>query len=130
MRSTCEDVKKILGVETCKKSHEVYDLKTEKIIIDYSTENCQKAYLKKWNIPIGTVLSVIRIPKRPLLLKQLPVDLKFCEKSDLKSDLLNITDYYCENLGISISLYDGYVSQVTYTPTPRDLELLCKCKKH
>ena len=129
MHSTCDNVKKILGVETCKKSHEFYDLENESVSIGYSTEVCQKAYLKHWNISIGTVLSVIRFPKKPILLKDVPVDLNTCKISEGESDVPGTLTYSCEKVGTTISVFDGYVYQLMYTPIPEDSRLLCKVEE-
>lgn len=129
MHSNCEDVKKILGVETCRKNHEFYDLKSEKIEISYSTENCQKAYLKEWNIPIGTVLSVIKIFKKAVALEDMQIDLGVCEIDEDISDTPGLKKYYCEKIGTSFSVYDGYVSEIIYTSTPDDSNLLCSASR-
>ena len=126
MHSNCSDVEMIVGMPTCKTSHEVYDLKTEKIIVDFSTQRCQPAYKKVWDIPLGTVISVVRIPKRPFLLNQAGIDLKACELSKWMSDMPNSFTYACGNIGLSISVQNELVHQLIYYPTPSDSSLICK----
>jgi len=126
MHSTCSDVERIVGMPTCKTSHEVYDLKTEKIIIEFSTHRCQTAYKKVWDIPIGTVISVVRILKNPFLLNQAGIDLKGCELSKWMSDIPNSFTYACGNIGLSISVQNDLVHQLMYYPTPSDSTLICK----
>ena len=36
MKSSCSDVAKILGVKTCEKAEETYDLRDEKVFISYT----------------------------------------------------------------------------------------------
>ena len=126
MHSTCSDVEMIVGLPTCKTSHEVYDLKTEKIIIEFSTQTCQTAYKKVWDIPIGTVISVVRILKKPFPLNQAGIDLKGCELSEWMSDIPNSFTYACGNIGLSISVQNDLVHQLIYYPTPSDSSLICK----
>ncbi|MBK7934205.1 MAG: hypothetical protein KA956_11125 [Pyrinomonadaceae bacterium] len=126
MQSTCSDVEMIVGMPTCKTSHEVYDLKTEKIIVDFSTQRCQSAYKKLWDIPLGTVISVVRIPKKPFPLNQAGIDLKGCELSKWMSDIPNSFTYACGNIGLSISVQNDLIHQLIYYPIPSDSSLICK----
>ena len=126
MHSTCSDVKKILQVETCRDSYEFYRLSDESIEIEYSTEICQKAFKKKWNVPVGTVLSVTRIFKKSKQLSDFAVDTNKCEKTDTKSDIPNQIIYTCLEDGTSLWVIDGLVNTVIYTPTTKDKCLLCK----
>jgi hypothetical protein len=133
MRSTCEDVKRILKVDACKQQLEFYNLPNERVEISYSIEDCPKAYLKYWDVPKGTVLSVIRNPRKLILLNELSLDIKECEKFNFNNDLQQI-GYYCKETGTTYSFIDDYLSDVTYTPTAEDTRLLrrdkkCKSKK-
>jgi len=128
MRSTCEDVKRIVKVDTCNRELEFYNLPDERIEISYSTEDCPKAYLKYWDVPKGIVLSVIRTPKKPILLNELSLDFKDCEKFKYNNDLQQI-GYYCKETGTTYNFIDNYLSYVTYTPTAEDTKLLRRDKK-
>lgn len=128
MRSTCDDVKKILKVEACKQDHEFYDLPNERIEISFSIEDCPKAYLKYWDVPKGTVLSVIKTPKNPIPLKELSLEVTKCEKFDYNNDKQEI-GYYCKEIGTTYNFSDGFLSYVTYTPTAEDSKLLRREKK-
>lgn len=123
MHSSCNDVSRLLELVTCEKSHEVYDLKDEKIFVDYTTELCQRAYGIEWDVPRGTVLSVIRIPKISLLLSSLSIDLSKCDVSPGMTDVKNTITYSCEALGVSISARKNYIYQIMYVPTSEDFDL-------
>lgn len=134
MHSNCADVKRILGVETCKESYEVYRLADEKIEITYSKEKCHKAFGEKWNVPIGTVTSVIihfNTLKVKRKLGDFDIDLKKCSKKDVTTDAFQETEYNCKESGTKISLVEDdteeIVTMVTYRPTTKDYScLLCK----
>ena len=122
MKSSCSDVAKILGVKTCEKAEETYDLRDEKVFISYTLQPSPLAFKKRWRVPAFTVLSVIRIPKKRMLLTGL--DLGACLVSDEPRDVPNSRRYECEKLGITIDVYEGYVSSITFWPTPDDERLL------
>lgn len=126
MHSNCSDVKKILGVETCKKSHEVYRLADETVEIEYSTKNCQIAYGKRWNVSLGTVLSVIRVFKKTKVLKDFDINLNNCEKTKTNSDIPDEIIYSCKEYGVGLFAVNDVVHTVTYTPTLEDECLICK----
>ena len=126
MQSNCNDVSHLLDRPTCKTSHEVYVLKDETIYVDYSTELCQRAYGIEWDVPLGTVLSVIRIPKVPVLLSSLSIDLSGCDVSPAMTDVKDTLRYTCEAFGMSISAQKNYIYEIIYVPTSKDFDLQCK----
>jgi hypothetical protein len=123
MHSTCEDVKRILGVKTCEPPDMTYDLENEWVKIEFTKQPCEKAYLKYWNVPPGTVVSILRRPKKKILLKEFRPDVSKCQKA-LVGDT-NQTIYSCEEDGIGFWENGGVVSLIDYTPTPKDHYLLC-----
>lgn len=123
MHSTCEDVKRILGVKTCEPPDNTYDLGDERVKIEFTKQPCEKAYLKHWNVPPGTVVSILRMLKKPLRLKDFRPDVSKCKKSF--TDEVNQTIYSCDEEGIGIWETGGKVYDIDYTPTPEDAYLLC-----
>src|SRR6266436_10437236 len=66
MHSSCEDVKRALGVATCEPPDGIYDLGTERVRIAFSKAPCEKAWQKLWNVPPGTVLIIERYLRKPI----------------------------------------------------------------
>ncbi len=131
MRSTCEDVKTIYKVETCKKSDEFYSLPNELVRIGYSNTECPLAYGKKWNIPLGTVISVEIVYKKLKKLSDFNLDTEKCDKTEVTSDALKEILYSCRDIGTKLNVVEDesnlFVSSVTYIPTLQDHQcLLCK----
>lgn len=125
MHSTCEDVKRILGIKTCEPTANTYDLGDERVEIEFSKQHCEKAYLKHWNVPPGTVVSILRRLKKRIPLKDFRPDVSKCKKS--VTDEVNQVIYSCEEEGIDFWESNGMVSLIDYTPTPKDDYLLCPC---
>ena len=126
MHSNCSDVKNVLKVGTCRKDHEVYVFPDEFIQVGYSTEKCQTAYGEKWDIPTGTVISVVRIFRKVKLLNTLGIDTSKCEKVSVESDVPDLVIYSCKDIGVSVTAVNDIVGTLTYLPTPEDRCLICK----
>src|SRR5947207_3997689 len=65
MKSTCYDVKTVFN-GNCDVASESFKFPFEKVEIEYTTEKCQKLYGKKWNVPIGTVITLTRFFRKPI----------------------------------------------------------------
>ena len=139
IRSTCEDVKRILGVASCKFPSSTYYLEDVSIIIEFSDakKNCQRSTEQKcqagvqhalWNVPRGTVLSVAVALKKPLPLANFHVDGGDYERSvDERAQLVgdDIVSYNNYKEGIYITVIDGEVREVLYTPGAKNEHLRC-----
>lgn len=126
LHSTCEDVKRILGVSSCKPPDNTYDLVDERVRITFSKRRCEKAWQKFWNVPPGTVLSVERFLKKPVRIDNLKLDLTKYEK--MFTDSLNEVVYKNYNDGIEFRAVSESVVWFAYTPTPKDNHRLCRNK--
>src|SRR4051794_19030737 len=63
LHSSCEDVKRVLGVQTCTYPASKYEFEKYYVKVSFSTgETCLKDPLA-WKVPKGTVLSVTVSPK-------------------------------------------------------------------
>jgi hypothetical protein len=124
MKSTCEDVKRILPNATCKTSYETFDLGDEKVRIRFSEHHCYEAYQKYWDVPVGTVVIIERYMKKPLPLTDFHVDVSKCGKvfTDFEGEVI----YSCN--GISFYTQSGGVNIIYYMPTAEDNQLECTKK--
>jgi hypothetical protein len=123
LHSTCDDIKQVLKVATCKPSDNTYDLREERVRITFSNARCDNAWEKLWNVPPGTVLSVERSLKKPIPLKDFHIDENKYEKAF--TDFTDETILSSKDEGIEFSVINGKVKRITYTPTPKDDHLLC-----
>jgi hypothetical protein len=135
MRSTCSEVTKFLNVDGCKKHFEIYSVKNARIEVEYSSEVCETAYKKKWNIQPWTVVSAIVHFRQKIILgdfvKVFGIDINTCEKTasverNIISNDLASTIYSCKQEGVSFWSYNDYLSSMVLTPSPKEDELICK----
>jgi hypothetical protein len=123
MRSTCEDVKRILNTKSCQPPDNTYDLDDEKVKITFTNSRCHKAFQRAWNVPIGTVIYVERLLKRPIPIKDFEIDENNYER--VLTDFTDQTILVSEIDGLSFSLINGLVNRVTYMPKRQDHTLQC-----
>jgi hypothetical protein len=124
LHSTCEDVKRILGVTTCEPTNEFYEFEDESVGVTFSKSSCEVAYHKAWNVPPGTVLDVKRILKKRFQLSALRIDFTKYKKISLNDDINTIV-YENQDEGISYWTISGDVTSIHYFPSPKDEPLLC-----
>lgn len=121
--STCEDAKRILGIEKCRTGD--YDLKDERIHIFFAEATCESRPPGKWNVPLGTVLEIAVYPKVKPRLADLPIDLsKYTKERDLeRTDFFN---YWSMEEGFYFTVGpDGKADELTYFGTTKDSYLRC-----
>lgn len=126
MHSTCEDVKRTLGVTTCAPTNGTYDFGTERVRITFSTIHCARAWQKSWDVPVGTVLSIERHFRTPLRLSEFGVDLTKFKSTTTDSDVII---YSGEEDGVSMWVVGDEIRDLYYQPVPSDKALLCTCAK-
>ena len=124
MHSNCDDVKRVLGVTTCKPPDGEYDMGTERVKIVFSSVKCDRAWQKNWNVPTGTVLSIERHFRKPIPLSEFDVDLSKFGRISTDSDLLI---YSGAEEGIEMWVVGNEIRDLYYEPIPSDKTLLCIC---
>jgi outer membrane protein OmpA-like peptidoglycan-associated protein len=124
LHSTCEDVKRILGVTTCSPANEFYEFEAESVRITFSKKLCDIAFRKAWNVQPGTVLVIERILRRHLPISELGIDLRKYKIQPLENDVNTIV-YENPAEGVSYWTTGGAVSSIYYSPATNDQELLC-----
>jgi len=117
LRSTCADVKRILGVTRCEN---VIKAEGETINISYSEKPC----VDGWNVPKGTVIDIRVIPKRKSALTDLNLDLNKYQKVVVipydRHDQSGTVHYWNAEDGVDLEIWDGKVESMTYFPTAKD----------
>ncbi|HEX7314359.1 MAG TPA: hypothetical protein VF297_10575 [Pyrinomonadaceae bacterium] len=124
MKSTCEDVKRVLGVDTCNPPDGVYDLGGEEVRINFSKSPCVEAFGKSWSVPVGTVLAILHRPKSPVDIAQLALDVSKYKITN--TDVVGLDAYHNEEEGIWFEAFEGTAQNIHYLPAKRDARLQCK----
>jgi hypothetical protein len=126
LKSTCNDVKSALGVETCNPSRSTYELPGETVIITFSQEvcpaDCTPGYIL-WNVPLGTVTDITRILDHPLPLTDF--DVKDSKWKKTFTDYGNEVLYGNSEEGLMLTTIDGQVKIINYYPAAKNKCLRC-----
>jgi hypothetical protein len=118
LHSTCEDVKRILGIEKCETSF--YQLKDEAVYISFAEYPCHG----QWNVPSGTVTGLTVYPRNKPLLADLRLDEKKYKK-ETEVDVPENVYYVDEEEGFGISVSNGVVTGFSYFATAKDSHFRC-----
>jgi hypothetical protein len=123
MHSTCEDIKRILGITKCQTSF--YDLKDERVFIKFLERTCDENPPGKWNVPIGTVMEITVFPKVKPKLADIHLDLsKFTRERD--PEKIDFFIYWNAEEGFHFIVRpDGEADDFSYFGTPKDDYLRC-----
>ena len=129
MVSSCHDVKNILGRGKCGEVDDLIKLPKETLWVYYTTKECEEFYGKKWNVPIGTVVSVTRFFRKPPTLDDLGITIIESEYNKSYTDAVGQIIYEKKDGGLNLIVENKRVSNIEYTPTFEDNSKFCKCAK-
>jgi hypothetical protein len=127
LRSTCEDVKKILQVETCSIPRANYTIPDYRVTITFANDECGNAS-RAWRVPKGTVLSLVISPEHNMTVSQLGLDLSKFRKRE-GEEIVGMEQFDNDDEGVSIETFNGYVMNLFLSPRKSDESLLCKPTK-
>jgi len=124
LRSTCEDVKKLLKVDKCIFPRSEYTLPDFHIMVWFANEDCS-ADPHAWRIPKGTVTAIIVSPRDEMRPSEFGLDLsKYTKRED--GEIVGIEHYTSEEEGVTVDLYRGFVQNLFLNPRKSDENLRCK----
>lgn len=121
LRSTRADVARLLGPPNLDGRY--YEIDNFTVHIDYSDGPCQKGR-SGWNVPRDTVVSLSLAPTQELKFATLKIDKKKYKKSQ-DAELPEVIYYTNEAEGVTISVSEGEVRNIYYTPAAKDAHLRC-----
>jgi hypothetical protein len=132
MRSSCQDVKRVLGVAKCEYPRSTYRMEGEVVEISFVSCRCPIVCHDtnlRWNLPLDTVVGIHRELQSGTSVADFEVDRGKWTKTS--TDFIGEVIYSNEELGIRISAVDGRVLNVTYyPPLEKNKQFLCpKCSK-
>lgn len=122
LHSTCEDVKRILGITKCDSG--TYRLEDDKevfsVFIYFGDQSCPHG----WNVPKGTVTGLSVYPRINPRLADLGLDLKKYKKV-IEGDARAIAIYTDEEEGFRVTTGNGEGAAFDYLPAAKDNYLRC-----
>lgn len=123
VRSSCEDVKKILKVDTCTLPISEYTLPDYRVTVSFSNEDCDSSR-DAWRVPKGTVLSLVITPQHGMTVSQFGMDLSGFTKRE-GEEIVGMEQYDNDEEGVSVELFKGYIMHVSLRPRYSDDALRC-----
>jgi hypothetical protein len=122
--STCEDVKKILKVDTCSLPTSEYTIPDYRVSVSFANDECDKSP-DAWRVPKGTVLSLVITPQHAMSVSQFGIDISQFKKRP-GEEIIGMEQYDNDEEGVSVELFQGYVMNVFLRPRKTDDALRCK----
>lgn len=117
LRSTCEDVKRALGVDKCEYPRSIYRLKEETVTIGFVMCPCPLVCSHQsggWNVPAGTVGGITRQLHKPTPVADFNVDSD--KWKAMETDFIGQVIYTNYEEGVTVSSIEGNVDTVSYFP--------------
>jgi hypothetical protein len=117
LKSNCEDVKRALGVDKCEYPETTYRLTGETVTIGFQSCPCPSVCYSEfegWNVPRGTVLTILRQLHNPLPITDF--DVNSGKWTTLQTDFIGEIIYTNRDGGIRISAIDGKAVTINYYP--------------
>lgn len=127
LHSTCDDVKRALGVDHCEYPRSTYRLEDEIIEVSFATCPCASVCYgenRGWNLPPDTVTAIHRELRKGLPVADFQVDSDKWTKTT--TDFIGQVIYSNEELGLRLSAVEGSVLSIThYASFDKNKQLLC-----
>ena len=117
LKSNCEDVKRSLGVDKCSYPESTYKLSEETVIVIFESCPCPILCSQShggWNVPPGTVGSIIRQLRKPLPVADFNVENDKWKRTTTDFDGQVI--YNNQDQGVRLSTMQKMVESITYYP--------------
>lgn len=81
LHSTCDDVKRELGVESCASPISDYTLPDFRVVVEFKNETCDRTLLG-WRVPLGTVTAITLSPRKEMPPSEFGLDLSKYERKE------------------------------------------------
>jgi hypothetical protein len=127
LKSTCDDVKRVLSVDHCEYPRSTYRLVDEIIEISFVTCPCPSicnGENRGWNLPPDAITAIHRELRKGLPVADFQVNSDRWTKTT--TDFIGQVTYSNDELGLTLSAVDGRVLSIThYIPFEKNKQLLC-----
>lgn len=124
LKSTCEDVKKVLKVDKCTLPIAEYTLPDFRVMVEFENETCD-AEPRAWRVPRGTVIALTISPRSELRPSEFGLDLSKYKKRE-GGDIVGLEHFDSEEEGVTVDLYRGFVQNLFLYPRKSEAALRCK----
>lgn len=127
LRSSCEDIKRILQVDACSEPISWYTLPDYRVMVEFAATDCDK-FPRSYRVPKGTVVAMAISPQHPTTVSQFGIDLSKFKKRE-GEEIVGLEHYDNDDQGMSVELFKGYLLTVFLAPRKSDDVLRCKSAK-
>jgi hypothetical protein len=126
LRTTRNDVERLLGPAKIVGSVPTYYFDDEKVEVFYAQYKCgDRLNSERWNVPLDTVLSIHVVPKQLRRIEEMHLDLSRFRKERWMWDVPNSSLLVNDVEGITLFLGDDIVGAYSYGPRASDRPLRC-----
>lgn len=126
LHSTCDDVKKVLGITECSEPRTEYKDSEWRVTIEFA-QGCDKEG-KGLRLPKGTVAAIIVTPQTPMTPSQFGYDISKYEKRE-DGEIIGIEHYTNNEDGVWFDMYKGYIMHIILVARKADEGMRCKPPK-
>jgi len=127
LRSTCADVKHALNVSQCTIPTSEYSLAEFRVTIFFSDHDACSNDSKGWDVPKGTVTSIVVSPKKEATASDFGIDTSNFTK--LKpGDVVGAEAFEDCGEGVEIHLFKGMVDYIVFYPPKSDEVRRCRAR--
>lgn len=124
LRSTCEDVKKILKMDKCTLPISEYTVPDFRVMVEFQNETCDSEP-RAWRVPKGTVTAITISPRNEMRPSEFGLDLsKYKKRED--GEIVGVEHYDSQEEGVTVDLYRGFVQNLFLYPRKSEYTLRCK----
>ncbi len=124
LKSTCEDVKRVLKVDKCTLPISEYTLPDFRVMVEFENETCASEP-RAWRVPRGTVTALTISPRNQLRPSEFGLDLsKYKQRQG--GDIVGLQSYDNDEDGVTVELYHDFVRNLFLYPRKSDATLRCK----
>lgn len=123
LQSTCEDVKKILRVDTCTLPISRITLPDFRVMVEFADKTCDSRP-RAWRVPKGTVVAITLSPRSEMRPSEFGLDLsKYNKRED--GEIVGLEHYDSDEEGVTVGLYQGFVQNLFLYPRKSDNSRRC-----
>ena len=124
LRSTCDDVKKVLKVDSCTVPIANYTLPDFRVMVEFENKTCDTES-RAWRVPKGTVTAITVSPRNEMRPSEFGLDLsKYKKRED--EEIGGLEHYDSQEEGVTVDLYRGFVQNLFLYPRKSHETLRCK----
>lgn len=125
LHSTRQEVEALLGFKSSGEGYDQFKVSTDVVYIRYTSKRCEREEVGGWDVPIGTVSSIIVLPQSKVTFSSLGLDLNKFNVS--RTDVKGLNIYTNKEDGFEVEMFEDedIVARFSYFPSAKDRRLQC-----